>query len=65
MVSRIFLIAMSLFYISPMYWMLVTALKSDQELSRFPPTLWPSNLVGKTFIRQPRPSRFSPILVTP
>jgi multiple sugar transport system permease protein len=49
MVSRIFLIEMSLFYISPMYWMLVTALKSDQELSRFPPTLWPYNLVWRNF----------------
>jgi multiple sugar transport system permease protein len=48
-VSRIFLIGMSLFYISPMYWMLVTALKSDQELSRFPPTLWPYSLVWRNF----------------
>ena len=49
MVSRIFLIGMSLFYISPMYWMLVTALKSDQELSRFPPTLWPYSSVWRNF----------------
>jgi len=49
MVSRVFLIAMSLFYISPMYWMLVTSLKSDQELSRFPPTLWPKELVWHNF----------------
>jgi multiple sugar transport system permease protein len=49
MVSRIFLIGMSLFYISPMYWMVVTALKSDQELSQFPPTLWPSSLVWRNF----------------
>jgi multiple sugar transport system permease protein len=49
MVSRIFLIGMSLFYISPMYWMVVTALKSDQELSQFPPTLWPSSLVWQNF----------------
>jgi len=48
-VSRIFLIGMSLFYISPMYWMLVTALKSDQELSRFPPTLWPYSSVWRNF----------------
>jgi multiple sugar transport system permease protein len=48
-VSRIFLIGMSLFYISPMYWMLVTALKSDQELSRFPPTLWPDSSVWRNF----------------
>jgi multiple sugar transport system permease protein len=49
LVSRVFLIAMSLFYISPMYWMLVTSLKSDQELSRFPPTLWPHDLVWRNF----------------
>ena len=49
MVSRIFLIGMSLFYISPMYWMVVTALKSDQELSQFPPTLWPSSLAWRNF----------------
>jgi multiple sugar transport system permease protein len=49
MVSRFFLIGMSLFYISPMYWMVVTALKSDQELSQFPPTLWPSSLVWQNF----------------
>jgi multiple sugar transport system permease protein len=49
LVSRVFLIAMSLFYISPMYWMLVTSLKSDQELSRFPPTLWPYDLVWRNF----------------
>jgi multiple sugar transport system permease protein len=32
-----------------MYWMLVTALKSDTELARFPPTLWPQELVWKNF----------------
>src|SRR5438093_3953712 len=48
-VSRIFLIGMSLFYISPIYWMLVTALKSDRELSQFPPTLWPNDAVWKNF----------------
>jgi multiple sugar transport system permease protein len=47
--SRLFLIAISLFYISPMYWMLVTAMKSDQELSAFPPTLWPQNLAWQNF----------------
>src|ERR1700751_2728130 len=48
-VSRVLLIAMSLFYISPIYWMLVTALKSDPELSQFPPTLWPHESVWKNF----------------
>jgi multiple sugar transport system permease protein len=47
--SRVFLVAMSLFYISPIYWMLVTALKSDYELSRFPPTLLPQAAVWNNF----------------
>jgi multiple sugar transport system permease protein len=46
-VSRIFLIATSLFYVSPIYWMLVTALKSDKELASFPPTLWPQEIVWR------------------
>ena len=49
LVSRIFLIGMSLFYISPMYWMLVPALKSDRELANFPPTLWPHETVWQNF----------------
>ena len=49
LVSRIFLIGMSLFYISPMYWMFVTALKSDRELATFPPTLWPHEINWRNF----------------
>jgi multiple sugar transport system permease protein len=49
LVSRVFLVAMSLFYISPIYWMLVTALKSDHELSQFPPTLWSHGPVWSNF----------------
>jgi multiple sugar transport system permease protein len=49
--SRIFLIAMSLFYLSPMYWMLVTAMKSDQELAAFPPTLLPARVAWQNFER--------------
>jgi len=49
LLSRVFLIGMSLFYISPMYWMLVTALKSDRELANFPPTLWPHEIVWQNF----------------
>jgi multiple sugar transport system permease protein len=45
LMTRIFLIAMSLFYLSPVYWMVVTALKSDKELANFPPTLWPRELI--------------------
>jgi multiple sugar transport system permease protein len=49
LLSRVVLVAMSVFYISPIYWMLVTALKSDHELSQFPPTLWPHAAVWNNF----------------
>jgi multiple sugar transport system permease protein len=48
--SRLFLIAMSAIYLSPMYWMLVTALKSNADLSNFPPSLWPQNLEWGNFV---------------
>jgi multiple sugar transport system permease protein len=62
LVSRLFLIAASLFYLSPMYWMLVTALKSDKELAQFPPTLWPQELVWKNFDQATKTFPFLPYL---
>lgn len=62
LVSRIFLIGMSLFYISPMYWMFVTALKSDKELATFPPTLWPKEIVWRNFDQATRTFPFLPYL---
>jgi len=49
LLARLFLIAMSAFYISPIYWMLVTALKGNNELAQFPPTLWPREIVWQNF----------------
>lgn len=51
MVSRIFLIAVSALYMLPLYWMFVTALKPDAELSVFPPELWPGNVQWENFAR--------------
>jgi len=62
LVSRIFLIGMSLFYISPMYWMLVTALKSDRELANFPPTLWPHEIDWQNFSQATQTFPFLPYL---
>lgn len=62
LISRIFLIGMSLFYISPMYWMLVTALKSDRELANFPPTLWPHEIDWQNFSQATRTFPFLPYL---
>jgi multiple sugar transport system permease protein len=60
--SRLLLIAASLFYLSPMYWMVVTAFKSDQELAEFPPTLWPQELVWKNFDLATKTFPFLPYL---
>ncbi|MGI8404257.1 MAG: carbohydrate ABC transporter permease [Thermomicrobiales bacterium] len=40
-VPRLILIVMCLIFIMPFYWMLVMALKSNTELSIYPPTLYP------------------------
>jgi multiple sugar transport system permease protein len=41
-VSRIVLIVGAMFFLSPLYWMVVTAFKETLELSTFPPTLLPT-----------------------
>lgn len=48
---RIFLILMSLIFLVPVFWMLVTALKTNQELALFPPTLWPLDVHWDNFIK--------------
>ncbi len=35
--------AIAVLYVFPLYWMVATALKTDQEVFLFPPTLWPQN----------------------
>jgi len=62
LLSRLFLIVTCLFYLSPMYWMLVTALKSDTELAKFPPTLWPQELIWKNFDQATKTFPFLPYL---
>ncbi len=42
-IARIVLILLSVLFLVPLYWMIATALKSDTELSQFPPTLWPKD----------------------
>ncbi|MCO5227095.1 MAG: carbohydrate ABC transporter permease [Thermomicrobiales bacterium] len=47
---RIFLIAMCLLFILPLYWMVVTSLKTNTELTRYPPTLFPENIAWHNYI---------------
>jgi multiple sugar transport system permease protein len=47
---RIVLVLAALLFIVPFYWMFVTAVKSNQELTHFPPTVIPGNWVWQNFI---------------
>lgn len=42
-VSRITMILMSLLFLLPLYWMILSSVKSDAELAQFPPTFWPES----------------------
>jgi multiple sugar transport system permease protein len=46
---RLFLIGMSLLFILPLYWMVATALKTDTELTAYPPTLFPQDFAWANF----------------
>jgi multiple sugar transport system permease protein len=49
-IARIILIAVSVLFLVPFYWMFVTALKPNAELSVFPPELWPKDVRWDNFI---------------
>lgn len=48
---RIVLIVLGAYYLLPLYWMLVNALKSNQELTVYPPTWYPHSLEWSNFTR--------------
>ncbi|HLZ58461.1 MAG TPA: carbohydrate ABC transporter permease [Ktedonosporobacter sp.] len=49
-VARVILIATCVLFLVPFYWMFVTALKPDAELSIFPPELWPRAVQWGNFL---------------
>ncbi|HEU4741914.1 MAG TPA: carbohydrate ABC transporter permease [Meiothermus sp.] len=50
-ISRIILIVASILYVTPIYWMITTAVKSPTELAVFPPTLIPGEWHWENFAR--------------
>lgn len=48
--SRTVLLVIAAFFLMPLYWMLITALKTPEELSLFPPTLWPREVRWDNFV---------------
>lgn len=49
-VARVLLVVLALFFLSPIYWMIVSALKSPTELAAFPPTLLPERFRWENFV---------------
>jgi multiple sugar transport system permease protein len=48
---RVILILMSVFFLLPFYWMIITSIKSLDELQRVPPTLIPHSFHWENFVR--------------
>ncbi|REF34840.1 carbohydrate ABC transporter permease [Thermasporomyces composti] len=48
--NRIFLITMSALFLLPLYWMVATALKSNEELATTPPTIIPRSWQWSNFV---------------
>ncbi len=48
-VPRIVLALVCALYLLPFYWMVATALKTNQELVAYPPTMWPDTLAWSNF----------------
>ena len=48
--ARIFLIVLSILFLVPLYWMIISALKTNQELVQYPPTLFPKTLQFSNFV---------------
>lgn len=49
-IARVVMIALSVFFMLPIYWMIVSALKSNEELAQFPPTFFPRSWEFGNFV---------------
>ena len=49
-VPSIFLLAMTILFLIPLYWMVITALKTPAELTSIPPTIWPRSFRWQNFV---------------
>lgn len=48
---RLVLLVLGAYFLLPLYWMVVNALKSNEELNRYPPTWYPHHLEWANFSR--------------
>lgn len=49
-ISRLIMLLVLALFSLPLYWMFISALKSPEELSQFPPTLFPTELRWQNFV---------------
>ncbi len=50
LLPRFILVVMCLFYLFPFYQMVITSLKTTEELNIYPPTLWPHRITFENYI---------------
>lgn len=50
-IARVVMIVLSLFFLLPLYWMISSSLKSNEELATFPPTLIPQSWDFSNFVK--------------
>lgn len=48
--ARLVLVVLCILLLLPLWWMFITAVKSDHELAAFPPTLWPKAWYWGNFV---------------
>lgn len=49
-VARIVMLVVLALFLLPLYWMVISAVKSNEELAAFPPTLWPKEWHFENFV---------------
>lgn len=49
-IARVVMVFLSIIFLLPLYWMIASALKSDEELAQFPPTLIPQSWQLSNFV---------------
>ena len=47
--KKIILWTLAILFLAPLYWLLISSLKTDMEITQFPPTFWPKEFAFDNF----------------
>jgi multiple sugar transport system permease protein len=50
LIARVVMVVLSVLFLLPLYWMVISSLKSDEELAKFPPTFIPESWQFSNFV---------------